>query len=117
MKRKDSKAEPDPSKIAKLMPDRQKPNVSSFKSRLHELARKRQVSFPSYQSAHVNSGFFSTVTFDNQKFISLMVCKRKKDAEHSAAQAAFNVLIRMPLTNEKTMVFDELGKKQSKIHG
>jgi len=103
VKRKEANSDGDPSKVAKLSNG----NEASFKSRLNELAQKKQIPFPTYDSVNVNGGFFSTVTFNDNKYKSMTTCKKRKEAEQSAAQVALNVLVGTPLP-EEAMVLGEL---------
>merc|ERR1712226_254924 len=62
-KKKDTSANNDASKVAKLMGNGAKDSIS-FKSRLNEYAQKKQISFAKYETVPVNGGFFSTVYFN-----------------------------------------------------
>lgn len=111
LKRKETSVDTDASKVAKLMTNGTT-NEASFKSRLNELAQRKQLSLPTYESVNANGGFFATVTFNDYKYKSMTTCKKRKEAEQSAAQVALNALVGNPLpqtaTNEEPMVLGEL---------
>ena len=65
---------------------------SSFKSKLNELAQKRHLDTPIYQTVFSSSGYLSTVTFNGREFKSISSYLKKKDAEQNAALVAYNIL-------------------------
>ncbi|XP_065676877.1 uncharacterized protein LOC100206939 isoform X2 [Hydra vulgaris] len=65
---------------------------SSFKSKLNELAQKRHLGTPTYQTIYSAGGYLSTVVFNGREFKGMSPCMKKKDAEQNAAYVAYNVL-------------------------
>jgi len=62
------------------------------KGLLNQIAQKKQLSPPVYDTNDVPGGFFSTVTINNTQYKSTSVHKSKKDAEHDASQVAVNAM-------------------------
>jgi len=107
LKRKDTSANNDASKVAKLMGNGAKDPISC-KSRLNEYAQKKQIDFAKYETVPVNGGFFSTVYFNGESFKSMCTCKKRKESEQNAAQVALNALIGTPLpTVDEPMALGE----------
>lgn len=81
-------------------------NISS-KSALNEFAQKKKMLLPTYCTVAVTGGFVSTVTFNHNQYKGVSTCKRRKDAEQSAAQVALNILTGAPLPEGEPQAADE----------
>lgn len=70
---------------------------STAKSLLNEYAQKKGLPCPVYSCVPcVDWGFTSTCTFNGQEFDSANACKKRKEAEHSAAHVALEYLNAVP---------------------
>jgi len=105
LKRKDTSADLDASKVAKLMDGAKDP--VTCKSKLNEYAQKKQISFAKYETVPVNGGFFSTVYINGESFKSMCTCKKRKESEQNAAQVALNALVGTPLPTGEPMSLGE----------
>lgn len=80
------------SSVAKQLKKEDIISINSAKSLLNEFAQKKGIPCPVYNSVPVAGGFLSTCTFNGHQFKSNAICKKRKEAEHNAAQVTLHGL-------------------------